>query len=197
MANTATKAILRAYINDVLTDLMIKTTGDQVYLDATTTVAAKLAELVAAINLRAKLTDVEADIDELRQEILGDVPVEAYNTFTELAVYISEHQEAADALTAAIGNKADKSTVTALQESINALGELAKKSTISESDLDEDLKAKINAASSGNHSHSNQAVLDGITEENVTAWNGKSKFYAQATRPAGLTSNDLWAQIIT
>lgn len=100
------------------------------------------------------------------------------------------------ALNAAIGNKADKSTVEAIQSTVNALGSLAGKSSVSESDLDAALQEKVNAASEGNHSHSNKTVLDGITAEKVSAWNGKSKIYVAAAQPSGLTENDLWAQIV-
>ena len=69
-----------------------------------------LTEALAAL---ATSESVTSAIDALRQEMLGDTPVEAYNTFTELAAYIAEHKEAADALTAAVGNKADKATTLA------------------------------------------------------------------------------------
>ena len=42
--------------------------------------------------------------------------------------------------------------------------------TISESDLDSSLAEKVNAASEGNHSHSNKDVLDNITSEKISAW---------------------------
>lgn len=188
-------ASLKTLLDSVVTELMIKTTGDQVYLDSNTTLAAKIAEMVTAINARAKTSDVNTLVSNLRQELLGDTPVEAYNTFTELAQYIEEHQEAADALSTAIGNKADKSTVTTIQNTLAGLGSLAKKSTVTESDLDSSLKDKVNAASDGNHSHSNKNVLDGITATNVTAWNGKANIYVSATQPSGLTSADLWIDI--
>ena len=43
MSNVTKKAILRALVEGVLTDLMVQTKADNVYLDDTTTVAAKLA----------------------------------------------------------------------------------------------------------------------------------------------------------
>lgn len=165
----AKEAILKALVDGIITELMIKTTGEQVYLDENTTLSSKIAEMVTAINLRAKSTDVTAQINALKQEILGDLPAEAYDTFTEMAAYIEEHQEAADALQAAIGDKADKTTVEAIQTTINGLGALAKKSTVSESDLDSALKEKVNA---------------------------KSKVYVAGSQPSGLTANDLWIQTL-
>lgn len=170
-------AVIRTIIDAVLTELMVKTTGDQVYLDEKTTLTPKIAEMITAINLRAKTADINAkvkeintliadiqdavalkaestDVDEqianvkelisdLRQEMLGDVPVEAYNTFTELAAYISEHQEISDALTEAIGLKANQSTVDDILQTIEALGALSTKDEVTESELGTDLKTKI------------------------------------------------------
>ncbi|MBQ7858733.1 MAG: hypothetical protein IJ347_01175 [Faecalibacterium sp.] len=198
--SVARQAILQAYIEDVLCELMVKTTGAMVYLNETTTVAAKISEMVTAINARAKSTDVTAEItaavEALKQELLGDVPVEAYNTFTELAAYISEHQDVSDALTEAIGKKASAEELAAVQAAINGLGSLAAKSKVSESDLDDALLAKVNAASEGNHSHANSAVLDGITAEKVAAWDGKGRFIPSETQPADLAAGDLWAQLV-
>lgn len=198
--NNAEKAILKAIINGTLTELLVKTSAEQVYLSDTLTLATKLTEMVAAINDRAKTTDMNTAItnaiNDLRTEILGDDVKEAYNTFTELAAYISEHGEISDALSAAIGNKADASTVETLQNAINALGSLASKNTVSESDLDSALKEKVNAAAEGNHSHANKEVLDTITSDNINAWNAKANIYKSATQPAGLTENDLWIQLV-
>lgn len=200
MANKASKAILRALIEGVLTDLMVKTTGEMVYLDDSTTVAAKIADMVTAINARAKTTDVNTAITtavaNLKKEIMGENVPAAYDTFRELADYIESHQEAADALTAAVGDKADKSTVETIQKTISALGTLASKSTVSESDLDAALKSKVNAAAQGNHSHSNKAVLDGITADKVASWDGKSAVRVSAAQPSDLAANDLWISII-
>ena len=198
MSTTAKNATLKALIDGIITEIMVKTTGEQIWLDENTTLSSKIAEMIVAINERAKSTDVSAEIleqvDVLRQEMLGDTPVEAYNTFTELAAYIASHQEVSDALTDAIGNKADKSVVESIQATIAALGTLANKSVVSETDLDDALKNKVNAAAEGNHSHANKTVLDGITAENVAAWNSKGKIYVSPTQPEGLTENDLWFQ---
>lgn len=198
--NNAEKAILKAIINGVLTELLVNTSAEQVYLNETTNLASKLTEMVSAINERAKTTDMNTAIsnaiDDLRTELLGTDVKEAYDTFTELAAYIAEHEDIADALTAAIGNKADASTVTALQNTINALGSLANKNSVSENDLDSALKEKVNAAAQGNHSHSNKAVLDDITAAKIAAWDGKANVYKSATQPTGMTSNDLWIQLV-
>ena len=43
-------AILRALIEGAVVDLMVKTKVDNVYVDDTTTLAAKLAEVIASLN---------------------------------------------------------------------------------------------------------------------------------------------------
>lgn len=199
MANTAKNAILRAKVEGVLVDLMIKSNVENVMYNDTTTLSAKLAEIIADLGTKATSTalteglatkaekvhgheqseitglvdalaakasteSMNSAIDALRQEMLGETPVEAYNTFTELAKYIEDHQDAADALTEAIGKKADQTTVDGIVETLNGLGALAQKSVVSESDLDSALAEKVNAAAEGNHSHANKALLDTYTQ---------------------------------
>ena len=208
MSSATRNAIMRALIEGSLVELMVKTKVDNVYVDDTTTLAAKLAEVIQSLNSKAtqsELTDglaarptteeMNSAIEEAIKDLINGAP-EAYNTLKELADAIAENDDAMDALTAAIGNKADADTVASLQATVNGLGALAKKSVISESDLDSALKEKVNAASEGNHSHSNKDVLDGITAAKVASWDGKGKFYAQSSKPSNLTSNDLLAQLI-
>lgn len=195
MSNVTKKAILRALVEGVLTDLMVQTKADNVYLDDTTTVAAKLAEMVTAINERAKSTDVTTQISAAINGLINGAPA-TYDTLKEIADYITTHQEAADALTAAVGNKADKTTVEAIQATVDVLGALASKDKVAETDLDDTLKAKVNAAAQGNHSHSNKAVLDGITAEKFAGWDGKGTVYVQAVQPSGLAAGDLWIQTL-
>ena len=142
---SAKNAILKAKLEGVIYEVLVKTNAANVMVDSNTTLAAKLTSILADIATKANTSDMTAAlaakaekshthaqseitgltdllatlatsasvtsaIDGLRQEMLGDTPVEAYNTFTELAAYIAEHKDAADALTAAVGNKADKAT---------------------------------------------------------------------------------------
>lgn len=83
MANVAKNAILRAKLEGVLTDIMVKTVVGNVYVDETTTLATRLGEL------------------------------------------------------------AEKSDVTALQEAVDALGALAQKDKVSYADLEEALASLI------------------------------------------------------
>lgn len=208
MAGTTRNAIMRALIEGALVELMVKTKVDNVYVDDSTTLAAKLSEIIQSLNSKATQSalteglnarptteEMNAAVTAAINSLINGAP-EAYNTLKELADAIAENGDVMDALTAAIGNKADASTVAALQAAVNGLGSLAKKSAVSESDLDSTLKSKVNDAYNAKHSHGNKSVLDDITAEKVNAWDGKGKFYAQATQPTNLTSNDLWAQII-
>lgn len=68
------------------------------------------AQVEAAITGKGYQTDtqVAAAISGLRTELMGEGVPEAYDTFKELADYIEGHQDASDALTAAIGDKVSK-----------------------------------------------------------------------------------------
>jgi len=152
---------------------------------------------------------------------LIDGAPETYDTLKEIAKYISTNEDAMAALNAAIGNKADKTAFEALKATVDGLGALSAKDKVAETDLDDSLKEKVNAAAEGNHSHANKALLDTydqtnadikdavekkhshenkatldkITEDNLTAWSGKSKIYYSATEPAALAEGDLWVQL--
>ena len=192
--SNARNAILTALLEGAIVELMVKTKVDNVYIDDTTTLAAKLAEIITSLNSKVTAENVNAAITTAIDALIDGAP-ETYNTLKEIAVYISDHEDVVEALNSAIGNKADKSTVQTIQTAVNALGALSKKSVVTENDLDSALKEKVNAASEGNHSHSNKSVLDGISSDRVSAWDGKGKFYVQSSQPSGLTSNDLWVKL--
>lgn len=218
----AKNTILRAKIEDVVYDMMVKTTAANVYVDDSTTLAAKLSAIIADIATKASTTElteglatkantththaqsditgltealatlatsesVTSAIDALRQEMLGDTPVEAYNTFTELAAYISEHKEVSDALTAAVGNKADKATTLAGYGITDAC-------TSSETDQ------KISDALVGNVftipitvTSSNAGTTDTAPEDIITAFNEKRQIVlnvdGQTLYPDSITVN--------
>lgn len=188
-------AILTALLDGALTELMVKTNVTNVYVDDTTTLAAKLAEIIASLNKKVTIEEMNAAITEAIDDLIDGAP-EAYDTLKEIAAAIADNEDIVETLNNAIGNKADKSTVNAIQATVNQLGSLATKSVVSESDLDSALREKVNASSQGNHSHNNKNVLDGITAEKVQSWDGKGKFYAASTQPQDLTAADLWAKLI-
>ena len=253
---TAKNAILKAKIEGALVEILVKTTAANVMVDDSTTLAAKLAEIIASIATKASSEDLtnglaakaekvhthaQSDITGLEDTLatlatteamnaaisaaidgLIDGAPETYNTLKEVATYIEEHEDVVSTLNAAIGQKADKSTVEAIQATVNALGAVAQLDIITEEYLSDELMEKINASAEGNHSHANKdlldtytqteadladavakkhshenkSVLDGITADNVTAWNGKANIYYSATEPANMTDKDLWVQIV-
>ena len=170
--------------------------------------------LTDALALLAAKTEVTSAIDALRQEMLGDTPVEAYNTFTELAAYIAEHKDAADALTAAVGNKADKATTltgygitdaytktevdTKISDAISSAtgGESAASVKASLETYKTSNDARVDALEADTHTHDNKTVIDGITANKVSAWDGNATIYYSTTEPANLTAKDLWVQIV-
>ena len=252
----AKNAILKAKIEGVIYEIMVKTGAANVYVDDTTTLSAKLAEIIADLALKATKEEVTTGLagkaaashTHAQSEVTGledaltarpttdamntaistaisgliDGAPETYDTLKEIAEYISSDKTAMDTLNAAIGNKADKTAFEAVKATVDALGALASKDKVAETDLADELKEKVNAASEGNHSHNNKALLDTydqtnddlkaaveqkhthankatidkITEDNLTAWSGKSKIYYSATEPAALAEGDLWFQLL-
>ena len=280
----AKTAILKAKIEGIIYEMMVKTTAANVYVDDSTTLAAKLSSIISdiatkastsdlnsglatkanvshthaqsevtgltdalaakastkalteglatkadashthaqsevtgltdALALLAAKTEVTSAIDALRQEMLGDTPVEAYNTFTELAAYIAEHKEAADALTAAVGNKADKATTltgygitdaytktevdTKISDAISSAtgGESAASVKAALETYKTNNDARVDALEANTHTHANKTVIDGITANKVSAWDGNATIYYSATEPDNLTAKDLWVQIV-
>ena len=72
------------------------------------------------------------------------------------------------------------------------LGTLAYKSEVTEGDLNADLKAKVNAAAEGNHSHNNKALLDTYTqtEANLADAVAKKHTHANADELAKIADGD-------
>lgn len=248
----AKNAILKAKIEGVIYEIMVKTGAANVYVDDTTTLSTKLAEIIADLALKATKEEVttglagkaEKSHTHAQSEVTGledaltarpttdamntaistaisgliDGAPETYDTLKEIADYIETHKSVETALNEAIGKKADKTAFEAVKATVDALGALASKSKVEETDLSDELKEKVNAAAEGNHSHankalldtydqtnddlkaaveqkhthSNKATLDKITEDNLTEWSGKSKIYYSATEPAALAEGDLW-----
>lgn len=58
MANSAKNAILKAKIEGVIYEIMVKTGAENVYVDGTTTLSAKLSEIIADLALKATKTEL-------------------------------------------------------------------------------------------------------------------------------------------
>ncbi len=130
-----------------------------------------LAEIAAWIQSHPNdASAMNAAITALQNKVdTGNSTVSAYVTAAIAALNIGDYATAAN-LTALA------SRVTALENTANGLGDMATKDTVSENDLANELKEKVNAAAEGNHSHGNKTVLDGITAAKIAGWDAKSDF---------------------
>lgn len=110
------KELAQRIAEDFSTKAELKVVSDKVDQLVTTGGEPNVLESVkvngTALPITDKAVDVGASISTaisgLRTELMGEGVPEAYDTFKELADYIETHQTAADALTAAVGNKVDK-----------------------------------------------------------------------------------------
>lgn len=138
-------------------------------LDTLTEIAAWIqAHPGDAAAMNAAITALQNKVDT------GDQTVSAYVTAAIAALNIGSYAKAADLTAYAARLETAEGKITALESSVNGLGALAVKDTVSESDLAAELKEKVNAAAEGNHAHGNKTVLDGITAEKVAAWDAKA-----------------------
>lgn len=173
MANAVRKAIITTKVEGILTDLMVQTKADNVYVDDNTLLSAKLAEIITSLNSKASTSDLNTAIENL----IGGAP-ETLDTLKEIADVMATNESVATAINEAITSKVDK---------VEGMG-------LSANDFTNELKAKLESVDV--HSHANKSVLDGITAENINAWNGKTKVSIQATQPADMADGDVWVQLI-
>lgn len=110
----ATKNVsLQMKINNVITDIMVKTGADNVVVNSTTgeLLSTRLTQIATDISNAVAggvtLTQVDARVNAAIDNLIDGAP-EAYNTLKEISDYISSHQDVVDALNAVIGNKVDK-----------------------------------------------------------------------------------------
>ena len=146
MANVAKNAILRAKIEGIITDIMVKTTASQVFMDDTTTLASyvntlaakadleTLQQTVAALGALAQKDKVsEADLDEALAALIGSKAAQA-----DLEALAGRVTTVEGSVATLIGEDAGKSARTIAneelakqliaenaQESLDTLGEIA------------------------------------------------------------------------
>ena len=198
--STVKNAILKAKIEGVIYEIMVKTGTDNVYLSDGTTLTAKLASIASDIAGKAAashphaIADVTGLQDTLNtlatteamnsaistaiSDLISGAP-ETYDTLKEIADYIAAHQEVVDALNAAIGAKLSTADFNAFKDS---LGTLAYKSKVAESDLSSELLAKVNASAEGTHSHANKALLDTYTQTEADLADAVAKKHNHANK---------------
>ena len=82
-----------------------------------------LAQIMArhdAATLETARQEIAEIKNNVKAEIIGGAS-EDYDTLKEIADYIEQHSDVTEALNAAIGNKADKTTVEALDTRVSAI----------------------------------------------------------------------------
>ena len=133
----AKNVVLKMMIESALEDLMLKTSSDNVIVDATTgeTLATRLSKLVADVSDMNTAAEVDAKISAAIDDLIDGAPG-TRDTFKEISDYIEAHEDVVTALNAAIGNKVDKvagkglstnDLTTALLTKLNGIAEGATK----------------------------------------------------------------------
>lgn len=124
--------IVKTKIENEIVELMVKTNVSNVYLeDNTTTLAAKLSEIITGLAGKITADEVDTKITTAINELKGEVP-ETYDTLKEILDLIKSNETIVNALNSAIGNKVDK---------VDGYG-------LSKNDLTDELLEKINNATS-------------------------------------------------
>ena len=106
----ATKnAVLQMMIEQVLTDLMVKTSSGNVIVNADTgeTLTTRLASIAAAATTYATTSAMETYVGQRLSDLINGAP-ETADTLKELSDLISTNADVIETLNAAIGNKVDK-----------------------------------------------------------------------------------------
>lgn len=106
----ATKnAVLQMIIEQVLTDLMVKTEAGNVIVNADTgeTLSTRLASIASAATNYATTTQMQTYVGERLSELINGAP-ETADTLKELSDLINTNAGVIETLNAAIGNKVDK-----------------------------------------------------------------------------------------
>ena len=207
--STAKNAILKAKVEGIIYEIMVKTGAANVYVDDSTTLATKLSEIVADINGKAAASHTHAQsevtgledaltarpttdamntaISTAISQLIGGAP-ETYDTLKEIADYIAAHEDVVTALNAAIGAKLSTEDFNTWKAT---LGSLAYKSKVAEADLDDALKAKVDTA----HSHANKALLDTYTQTEADLADAVAKKHAHANKTVldGITAEKVSA----
>ena len=168
MTKAIKNAILKTKVDGTLYDVFVKTGADNVYVDGTTTLADKLTEIVTDLSGKATSDDVQTAVSTAVDNLIDGAP-DTYNTLKEIADYIASHEDVVTALNAAIGNKADKTAVDALQSKLDNMEAF---------------------------NPDNKDILTDITADDITNWNGKAKITFAETQPDNMQNGDVWVQLI-
>lgn len=114
MANPVRKATFRANVNDVITDIFVRTSSDNIVIDREGTL---LSDYLVNVVLN---DDLDKAINDLKEDILDGAP-EAYDTLKEIADYINNHSGDVTEILELIAQKADKSDINEISNSLQLL----------------------------------------------------------------------------
>ena len=197
-------AILKAMVEGVLTDIMVKTNAENVIVTdggVEKTLAAKLAEIINSTANGITEEEVDEKIAAAVSGIIDGAP-EAYDTLKEVFDYIEKHEEAATALNNAIGNKVDKvegkglSTNDFTDAYKNALDSYAAKVSNWDASYTHSQAAHAPANAQANTIETLKVNGKVVTPDASKAVDIEvPTIYAQTTTPANLKAGDLFLQI--
>ena len=183
MSNAVKKAILQKKVEGVVTDLMVKTSTENVVVDdAGETLSAELAEIITAMAGKATASDIDTRINAL----IGAAPT-ALDTLVEIADALNNDPDFAATMTSRLADKVDKVAGKGL----------------STEDFTAELKAKLEGITGYTHPDSHPATMitqDAthrfVTDAEKASWNAKGRVLSGATAPADLGGNDLFIQVV-
>ena len=183
MSNAVKKAILQKKVEGVVTDLMVKTSAENVVVDAAgKTLSAALSEIITDMAGKATASDIDTRINAL----IGAAPT-ALDTLVEIADALNNDPDFAATMTTQLAGKVDK---------VDGKG-------LSTEDFTAELKAKLEGITGYTHPDSHPATMitqDAthrfVTDAEKTAWNAKGRVLSGATAPADLGDNDLFIQVV-
>ena len=143
MSNAVKKAILQKKVEGVVTDLMVKTSTENVVVDdAGETLSAELAEIITAMAGKATASDIDTRINAL----IGAAPT-ALDTLVEIADALNNDPDFAATMTSQLAGKVDKVAGKGL----------------STEDFTAELKAKLEGITGYTHPDSHPATM--ITQD--------------------------------
>lgn len=183
MSNAVKKAIPQKKVEGVVTDLMVKTSAENVVVDAAgKTLSAALSEIITDMAGKATASDIDTRINAL----IGAAPT-ALDTLVEIADALNNDPDFAATMTTQLAGKVDKVAGKGL----------------STEDFTADLKAKLEGITGYTHpdSHPASMITQDATHRFVTdaekaAWSAKGRILSGKTTPADLAETDLFLQIV-
>lgn len=183
MSNAIKKAILQKKIEGAVVDLMVKTSTDNITVDAAgKTLSTALSEIITDVAAKA----TPADIDNRITALTGAAPA-ALDTLKEIADALNNDPDFAATITTQLAGKVDK---------VEGKG-------LSTEDFTAELKAKLESITGYTHPDSHPATMitqDAThrfaTDAEKAAWNAKGRVLSGATAPADLGEGDLFIQVV-